>query len=91
MAKETLVAKRMSAKEQAEFDAGYSARREANKVPYLVNPYYATDKIENFTGSGSAMFKGGKKAYDNENKTDKKAAGGRVGKSYRGYGSARCN
>ena len=91
MAKETLVAKKMSAKEQAEFDQGYQDRRSADKSFSVFNPYYLSDKIENLTGSGSAMRKGGKKAYDNENKTDKKAAGGRVGKSYRGYGAARCN
>ena len=91
MDKKKLVAKKMSAKEQAEFDAGYSARRSADMMPYLHNPYYATDKIENLLGSGSVMFKAGKTLYDNENKTVKKAAGGRVGKSYRGYGAARCN
>jgi hypothetical protein len=91
MDKKKLVAKKMSDKEQAEFDAGYSARRAADKSPTVLNPYYLTDKIENLTGSGSAMFKAGKTLYDNENKTVKKAAGGRVGKSYRGYGAARCN
>lgn len=91
MAKKTLVAKNMTAEEQAEFDAGYSARRAADKSLTVLNPYYLTDKIENLTGSGSTMFKAGKQLYDNENKTDKKAAGGRVGKSYRGYGAARHN
>lgn len=86
-----IVAKKMSDKEQAEFDAGYSARRAADKSPTVLNPYYLIDKFENRTGGGSTMFKAGKQLYDNENKTDKKAAGGRVGKSYRGYGSARCN
>ena len=91
MDKKKLVAEKMTDKEQAEFDAGYSARRAADKSPTVLNPYYATDKIENLLGSGSVMFKAGKTLYDNENKTVKKAAGGRVGKSYRGYGAARCN
>jgi len=86
-----IVAKKMSAEEQAEFDKGYQDRRSADKSFSVLNPYYLTDKIENLTGAGSAMRKGGKQKYDNENKTDKKAAGGRVGKSYRGYGSARHN
>jgi len=86
-----IVAKKMSAEEQAEFDKGYQDRRSADKSFSVLNPYYLTDKIENLTGGGSTMYKAGKQLYDNENKTDKKAAGGRVGKSYRGYGSARCN
>ena len=57
MAKETLVAKKMSAKEQAEFDQGYQDRRSADKSFSVLNPYYLSDKIENLTGSGSAMRK----------------------------------
>jgi hypothetical protein len=91
MDKKKLVAKKMTDKEQAEFDQGYVDRRSADKSFSVLNPYYLSDKIEDLTASGSIMRKAGKTLYDNENKTVKKAAGGRVGKSYRGYGAARCN
>jgi hypothetical protein len=87
--KKVIRAEPMSEKEQREYDKGYQSRRSADKSFTVLNPYYLSDKIEDMTGSGSQMYKAGKKAYDEG--VEIYQEGGKVGRSYRGYGKARCN
>jgi hypothetical protein len=47
-------------------------RRAADKSPSVLNPYYATDKIENLLGSGSACLKPEKHCMITKTKQSKK-------------------